>query len=160
MLSYHTIFLIQYILIPFTHQCREEGYPPLASNLRPDCRSALYSFGEVYCRIYVRKHVLWLRSCIAIKLISNHISEDIPPQMKFLNKVFPKWKCIFCRNVVLVINICAVKILTSVTTCIYNKILACNLNVWVKLDALHPSQQILQSCQDRSSWLEPDLWNG
>ena len=39
------------------------------------------SFGEVYCRIYVRKS----RSRITIKLISN----DIPPQMKILNTVIP-----------------------------------------------------------------------
>ena len=35
----------------------------------------------------VRNHVLRLRSHITVKLISDHISNDIPPQMKILNTV-------------------------------------------------------------------------
>ena len=47
-------------------------------------------FGEVYRWIYGLNHVLRLCLRIAVKiLISDCISDDIPPQMKTLNTVIP-----------------------------------------------------------------------
>ena len=49
------------------------------------------SFWEVYHGIYVTigNHVLWLSCNIAVKQISDSISDDISPQMKILNMVIP-----------------------------------------------------------------------
>ena len=61
--------------------------------LKSTIRGLLYSkfsFGEVYCRIYGWKFSVTARREGRHKtLISEHISNDIPPQMKNLNMIIP-----------------------------------------------------------------------
>ena len=69
------------------------------SSFCSNCRSALewgwpyskFSFGEVYCRIYVRKSCFTALVPLRRKTkFPNRISDEIPPQMKFWIWLSPK----------------------------------------------------------------------